>query len=172
LGVVEVVVDTNVLVAGDIDGFMDYLCGRARLVQICFRWRPMLPDPDDDRIPEVAVRAGTPVVAFNVRDFRGAESPGVQTVSPRELPAVVGEPDELYRRAREVAASESIPVDELFASAFEAHFLEFERLKERAARGSYEKFLRVMSKIPAVDPPEPAVDPPEPAVEPPEYDRF
>ncbi len=34
----------------DIDDFIEYLCSRSRLVQIYFRWRPALPDPDDDRI--------------------------------------------------------------------------------------------------------------------------
>jgi hypothetical protein len=63
-------------------------------------------------------------------------------------------PEELYRRASEVAAAENIPVDELFASAFEERILEFERLKEKASRGSYEKFMRVMAKVPAVEPPE------------------
>ena len=63
-------------------------------------------------------------------------------------------PEELYRRATEVATAENISVDDLFASAFEERLLEFERLKEKAARGSYQKFLRVMSKIPAVAPPE------------------
>ena len=66
----------------------------------------------------------------------------------------VNVPDELYRRAAEVAESENISVDELFASAFEQRVLEFERLKERAARGSYEKFLRVMAKVPVVEPPD------------------
>ena len=54
---------------GDVDDFTEYLCSRARLVQIYFRWRPMLPDPDDDRILEVAVRAGSPIMTFNARDF-------------------------------------------------------------------------------------------------------
>jgi hypothetical protein len=63
-------------------------------------------------------------------------------------------PEELYRRATEVAAEENVSVDDLFASAFEERLLEFERLKEKASRGSYEKFLRVMSKVPAGDPPE------------------
>ena len=63
-------------------------------------------------------------------------------------------PEDLYRRATEVAAAESISVDDLFASAFEERLLEFERLKEKAARGSYQKFLLVMSKVPAVEPPE------------------
>jgi len=62
--------------------------------------------------------------------------------------------EELYRRAAEVAAMENVSVEELFAAAFEERVLEFERLKERAAKGSYEKFRRVMAKIPAVEPPE------------------
>jgi hypothetical protein len=63
-------------------------------------------------------------------------------------------PEELYRRASEIAAAEKFSVDDLFASAFEERLLELERLKEKASHGSYEKFLRVMSKIPAVEPPE------------------
>jgi predicted nucleic acid-binding protein len=76
---------------GDVDDFTEYLCSRGRLVQIYFRWRPMLPDPDDDRILEVAVRTGSPIVTFNVRDFRGSESLGIRTMSPGELLAVMGD---------------------------------------------------------------------------------
>jgi predicted nucleic acid-binding protein len=78
------------LSAPDIDDFLEYLCSRARLVQVYFRWRPMLPDPDDDRILEVAVRTGSPIVTFNVRDFRGAERFGIRTMSPAELLGVIG----------------------------------------------------------------------------------
>jgi predicted nucleic acid-binding protein len=74
---------------GDIDDFTEYLCSRARLVQIYFRWRPMLPDPDDDRILEVAVGSGSPIVTFNMRDFRGSESLGIRTMSPGELLAIM-----------------------------------------------------------------------------------
>ena len=42
----------------------------------------------------------------------------------------VNVPEELYRRATEVATAENISVDDLFASAFEERLLEFERLKE------------------------------------------
>ncbi len=66
----------------------------------------------------------------------------------------VNVPEELYRRASEVAAAENISVDDLFASAFEERLLEFERLKEKASRGSYQKFLRVMAKVPPAEPPE------------------
>jgi len=73
------------MTASDVDDFIEYLCSRARLVQIYFRWRPILPDPDDDRILEVAVRAASPIVTFNVKDFRGAESFGIRIMSPSEL---------------------------------------------------------------------------------------
>jgi len=62
-------------------------------------------------------------------------------------------PDEIYRLAVEVAAVEKVSIEELFASAFEERVLEFERLREKAAKGSFEKFLRVMSKIPPSEPP-------------------
>jgi hypothetical protein len=63
-------------------------------------------------------------------------------------------PEEIYRRAVEVAAVEKVSIEELFASAFEERVLEFERLKEKAAKGSFEKFLRVMSKVPPSEPPD------------------
>jgi predicted nucleic acid-binding protein len=75
----------------EIDDFLEYFCSRARLVQVYFRWRPMLPDPDDDRILEVAVRTGSPIVTFNVKDFRGAERFGIRTMSPSELLGILGE---------------------------------------------------------------------------------
>ena len=62
--------------------------------------------------------------------------------------------EELYQRAAEIAARENVSIEELLALAFEERVLEFERLKEKAARGSYEKFRQVMSKIPPVEPPE------------------
>jgi predicted nucleic acid-binding protein len=76
---------------GDVDDFTEYLCSRARLVQIYFRRRPMLSDPDDDRILEAAVRTGSPIVTFNVRDFRGSESLGIRTMSPGEFLAIMGD---------------------------------------------------------------------------------
>ncbi|HVY91841.1 MAG TPA: PIN domain-containing protein [Bryobacteraceae bacterium] len=75
----------------DIDDFTEYLCSRAQLVQIYFRWRPVLPDPDDDRILEVSVRTGSPIVTFNARDFRGSESFGIQILSPGELLTMIGD---------------------------------------------------------------------------------
>jgi putative PIN family toxin of toxin-antitoxin system len=76
----------------DIDDFVEYLCSRSRLVQIYFHWRPALRDPNDDRILEVAVRTGTPVVTFNTRDFAGAERFGVKLMGPKELLPLVWRP--------------------------------------------------------------------------------
>ncbi len=78
------------LIPQDIDDLVDYLCSRSRLVQIYFRWRPALPDPDDDRILEVAVRTQAPVVTFNLKDFAGAEQFGIQAISPKEMLRRVG----------------------------------------------------------------------------------
>ena len=73
----------------DVDDFVEYFCSRAKLVQIYFRWRPILSDPDDDRIPEVAVRNRSPIVTFNAKDFDGSETLGVRILSPAELLAIV-----------------------------------------------------------------------------------
>jgi hypothetical protein len=63
-------------------------------------------------------------------------------------------PEELYRRASKVAAEEGVSADALFAAAFERRLPELERLQAKAARGDYERFQRVMSKAPAVEPAE------------------
>jgi putative PIN family toxin of toxin-antitoxin system len=74
----------------DIDDFVEYLCSRSRLVQIYFRWRPTLPDPNDDRILEVGVRTRSAIVTFNARDFAGAGRFGIPVVQPKELLSQIG----------------------------------------------------------------------------------
>jgi len=61
--------------------------------------------------------------------------------------------EDLYRAAKEIAVAENLSIEELLTSALAERILEFERLKERSAQGSYEKFRRVMAKIPAAEPP-------------------
>ena len=75
----------------DIDDFIRYICSRARLVQVYFRWRPVLRDADDDRILEVAVRAQSAVVTFNRKDFAGADRFGIKVMAPKELLTAIGE---------------------------------------------------------------------------------
>jgi putative PIN family toxin of toxin-antitoxin system len=72
--------------AGAADGYVrdaiDYLCSVAVHQEIFFLWRPVLRDPGDDLVLEVAVAAGCEViVTHNVRDFDRARQFGVRAVS-------------------------------------------------------------------------------------------
>jgi putative PIN family toxin of toxin-antitoxin system len=71
------------LSAADIDTLLDYFCRVAHLQRIFFLWRPLLPDPKDDLVLEVAVAAECQtVVTYNVRHFAGTERFGIQVLEP------------------------------------------------------------------------------------------
>ena len=75
----------------DMDAILDYFCSVGHLQSIFFLWRPLLPDPKDDLVLELAVAAGCrTVVTFNVRDFRGAEGLGVSAQRPGEFLKAIG----------------------------------------------------------------------------------
>lgn len=61
----------------------------AEPVRLAFRWRPMLPDADDDMVLETAVNGGAnAIVTMNRRDFVPvAESFGIEVLSPGEAAA-------------------------------------------------------------------------------------
>ena len=68
----------------DIRDFLDYICSVSTHHAIDFLWRPLLRDPDDDMVLELAVQAGCrDIVTHNIRDFAGAESLGVHAILPR-----------------------------------------------------------------------------------------
>lgn len=75
----------------DIEQLLDYWFGVADLIEVQFRVRPALRDPDDDRILELAARAGATIVTFNTRDFVGAQAFGVRAVRPLEFLSKIGE---------------------------------------------------------------------------------
>ena len=64
----------------------------------------------------------------------------------------VSVPEELYKKAAAIAKAQNVSVDEVFASAFAEHLAAWERLKQRADRGSHEEFLAVLDKVPDVEP--------------------
>jgi hypothetical protein len=66
----------------------------------------------------------------------------------------VSVPDDLYQKAVEIAKAQHISVDEVFASAFAEQFSAWERLQERAAGGTREKFLAALKKSPDTEPDE------------------
>lgn len=80
------------LTAADIDDILDFLCHTAEHQQIFYVWRPLLKDPKDDMVLELAVAANCDfVVTFNTRDFVGAAQFGIRVVTPREFLQFIGE---------------------------------------------------------------------------------
>jgi len=76
----------------DIQDLIDSICALSILHKIHFRWRPALPDPDDDMILELAVASGSKyIVSFNTTDFAGSQQFGIRIVSPRDLLALIGD---------------------------------------------------------------------------------
>ncbi len=74
------------LTTHQIDDVIDYLCSVSKRPSLFYLWRPVLIDPDDDMILELAVNAGCDyIVTHNVHDFRGSERFGLQVVRPREM---------------------------------------------------------------------------------------
>jgi len=75
--------DVTRLNQGDVDALLDYFCSVAHLQQIFYLWRPILPDPKDDLLLELAVAARCQsIVTFNRRDFAGVDKFGVSVVEP------------------------------------------------------------------------------------------
>mgnify|MGYP002750505605 FL=1 len=67
----------------DIKDIIDYLCTIAKLQHIYFLWRPLLRDPRDDLVVEVAIAAGCDaIVTHNRKDFEGVESLGLRVLTP------------------------------------------------------------------------------------------
>lgn len=75
-----------------VDDILDFICASANLREIFYLWRPVLPDPKDDFILELAVESGCDfVVTFNVRDFTGAEKFGIEVITPQEFLRKLGD---------------------------------------------------------------------------------
>ena len=69
-----------------IDKLLDALIAVSRPVNRAFFWRPLLRDPDDDMVLEVALSGRADLlVTFNQRDFEPAASAlEIEVVAPRE----------------------------------------------------------------------------------------
>lgn len=67
----------------DVVAIVDYVTSVAIHQQIFFLWRPLLRDPGDDMVLELAVAAECDaVVTHNIRDFSAAARFGVDVLSP------------------------------------------------------------------------------------------
>lgn len=75
----------------DIDDVLDYLCAVANRREIYFLWRPVLRDPADDMVLELAVEAECEaILTYNQRDFVGAEQFGVRILTPKAFLQEIG----------------------------------------------------------------------------------
>ena len=76
----------------DVDDILDYLCAVAIHQPIYYLWRPLLPDPKDDMLLEVAVAAACQIiVTFNGKDFVGSEAFGIRAIAPKEFLQLSGD---------------------------------------------------------------------------------
>lgn len=83
--------DKTGLTSSQLDDVLDYLCSVAIRQDVFYLWRPMLRDPKDDLVLELAVAAQCrDVITFNLRDFAGSERFGVKVRRPHELLAEIG----------------------------------------------------------------------------------
>lgn len=66
-----------------VEDLIDEICSVAVRQEVFFLWRPLLPDPNDDMVVEVAIasQAGI-IVTHNVRDFAPAKRLGLRVLAP------------------------------------------------------------------------------------------
>jgi predicted nucleic acid-binding protein len=70
----------------DIESVIDYLCIISEKHGIFYLWRPILQDPQDGHVLELAVKTQASIVAWNVKDFAPAkEKFGIEVITPRDL---------------------------------------------------------------------------------------
>ncbi|MDR9365147.1 MAG: putative toxin-antitoxin system toxin component, PIN family [Balneolaceae bacterium] len=85
-------IDSLTFTERKIDQFLDYLCITGNWHEVYFLWRPILKDPEDDMILELAVRAGCQyIVTYNKQDFQGVDKFGIQLATAKEFLQTINE---------------------------------------------------------------------------------
>ncbi len=149
------------ITAEAIDEFLDYVFTTSNLVPFELGWRPASRGPDDERILDVGSTVPSNDYHPPQERFSGCGTGGCASedasripehVARQSLSVTVSVPDALYQKAVEIARAQDVSVDEVFASAFAEQLARWDRLKERATRGSREKFLAKLDKVPDVEP--------------------
>ena len=65
--------------------------------------------------------------------------------------STISVPEELYKKASELAEAQQMSVDEIFASALAEHLAAWERLRQCASRGDRAKFTAVLDRAPDME---------------------
>ena len=83
---------TTGLSSTDIDAIIDYICLVAEHYKVYYLWRPLLKDPKDDMVLELAVASNAKaIITYNKADFKGSEHFGIKAITPKELLQQIGE---------------------------------------------------------------------------------
>jgi putative PIN family toxin of toxin-antitoxin system len=76
----------------DIEDFIDYICSISKHAKIYYLWRPVLIDPFDDHILELAIASSSKyIVTYNTNDFKIVHEFGLKVITPDELLNIIGE---------------------------------------------------------------------------------
>jgi len=115
------------LAAEQITDVVDYVCRVGRRQQIFYLWRPLLRDPNDDMIAEVAVAGRAEPWLPQPQGLHGApavrcsrcESAGVLADDRRKTVSALSLrlPASIHRRLGEVAEKEGVSINQLINSA-------------------------------------------------------
>jgi putative PIN family toxin of toxin-antitoxin system len=74
------------LTAADVDDVLDALCRAAEQHPLSQGWRPVLHDPDDEPLVQLAVESGAGrIVTHNLRHLRPARRFGIVVQTPRDF---------------------------------------------------------------------------------------
>lgn len=75
----------------EIDDILSYFLSQSNIQKIYYLWRPLLKDPGDDLVLEVAVKSQSEyIITFNKKDFVGCEKFGIELVTPYEFMTIRG----------------------------------------------------------------------------------
>ena len=70
----------------DVDELLNAICARAEECPLLHGWQPILRDPDDEPLVQLAVESDARlIVTHNVRDLQPATRLGVEVLQPREF---------------------------------------------------------------------------------------
>jgi putative PIN family toxin of toxin-antitoxin system len=85
--------DQNIVLShSEIDAIIDMICKWAEHWETFYLWRPLLKDPKDDFILELAIESQSDfIITYNKADFKGTEKYGIRVLTPKELLEILGE---------------------------------------------------------------------------------
>jgi putative PIN family toxin of toxin-antitoxin system len=87
----EVLRRSTALEEDEVLDVLRFLCSVANRQIIYFLWRPILPDPKDDMVLELAVASRSNViVTYNGRDFAAARKFGIEVLIPEGFLGLIG----------------------------------------------------------------------------------